>query len=191
MNKKIFNKKFLFFPLILLSLIAIVFIISKINDSSSGTRNIPTSLSFSNQIDYQKILPGVSSKTDVISLLGAPLTEEENTIEYKSSSPNFNHQITFDQEKVSFVKEIVTLKEKSSKKAQDIIKASGEPKNMLYGPDAEAGFYLFVYPEDGVAYIGHPESGMLLEIWHFPPTDIESFINKYAQDYSETRQIRQ
>lgn len=191
MNKKILNKKFLFFSLVLLSSIATVFISSKIKNNSSVTSNVPTSLSFSNQIDYQKIIPGVSLKKDVVSLLGDPLNEEGNTIEYKSSSPNFNHQITFDQEKVSFVKEIVTLKEKDSKKGQDVIKAYGEPKAMLYGPDAEAGFFLFVYPEDGVAYIGHPESGLLLEIWHFPSTNLESFINKYAQDYSKTRQFRQ
>jgi len=191
MEKKIFNKKFLYFFLILLSLVATIFIISKIHNNSLVSRIAPTPLSFSNQIDYQKIVPGVSSKNEVISQLGTPLIEEGNTIEYKSSSPNFNHQIIFDQEKVSFVKEIVTLKEKDTKKTQDIIKVYGEPKKMLYGPDAEAGFYLFVYPENGIAYIGHPESGMLLEIWHFPSTDTENFISKYAQGYSETRQMRQ
>lgn len=191
MNKKIFNKKFLCFSLILLSLIATIFIISKVYNNSLGSLGTPAPSPFSIQIDFQKIIPGVSSKDDVISLLGTPLVERGNTIEYKSSSPNFNHQVIFDQEKVSFVKEIVTLKEKDTKKAQDIIKIYGEPKKMLYGPDAEAGFYLFVYPESGVAYIGHPESGMLLEIWYFPPTTTEDFINKYAQGYSENRQIIQ
>lgn len=191
MNKKIFTKKFLYLLLISLSLTATIFIISKVYNNSLGSRGTPTPSPFSTQIDFQKIIPGVSSKSDVISLLGKPLIEEGNTIEYKSSSPNFNHQVIFDQEKVSFVKEIVTLKEKDTKKAQNIIKVYGEPKKMFFGPDAEAGFYLFVYPENGVAYIGHPESGMLLEIWHFPPTDMESFVNKYAQGYSETRQIRQ
>lgn len=191
MNKKNFNKKFLFFPLILLSLIATIFIISKVNNRPPGTPNIPSSSSFSDLIDYQKIVPGASSKSDVVSLLGDPLAEKGNIIEYKSSSPNFNHQVIFDRDKVSFIKEVVTLKEKDSKKAQDIIKAYGDPKKMFYGPDAEAGFYLFVYPEMGIAYIGSPESGMLLEIWHFSPTDTENFINKYAQGYSETRQIKQ
>ena len=191
MEKKTFTKKFLYLLLISLSLIATIFIITKIYKKSLVSHKTPTSPPLNNQASYQKIVPGVSSKSDVISLLGTPLLEEENTIEYKSSSPNFNHQITLDQEKVSFVKEVVTLKEKDTKKAQSIIKVYGVPKKMLFGPDAAAGFYLFVYPENGIAYVGHPESGMLLEIWYFPPTNMEGFVDKYAQSYSETRQIIQ
>lgn len=189
MNKKIFNKKFLYLFLISLSLIATIFIISKTYKNSLVSRKPPASPPSNGQAAYQKIVPGVSSKSDVISLLGEPLTGEGNTIEYKSSSPNFNHQITLDQEKVSFVKEIITLKEK--KNSKDIANVYGVPKKMLFGPDAEAGFYLFVYPENGIAYVGHPESGLLLEIWYFPPTNMESFISKYTQGYSETRQIIQ
>lgn len=189
MNKKIFNKKFIYFFLILLSLVATIFIITKIYKNSLVSRKTPTSSPSDNQASYQKIVPGVSSKSDVVSLLGKPLTEDGNTIEYKSSSPNFNHQITLDQEKVSFVKEIITLKEK--KNSKDITNVYGVPKKMLFGPDAAAGFYLFIYPENGIAYVGHPESGMLLEIWYFPPTNMESFVSKYAQGYSENRQIRQ
>lgn len=189
MNKKIFNKKFIYFFLISLSLMSTIFVITKIYKNSLVSHKTPTSPPSNNQAAYQKIVPGVSSKNDVISLLGEPLTEEENTIEYKSSSPNFNHQITLDQEKVSFIKEIITLKEKKSSK--DITNVYGVPKKMLFGPDAAAGFYLFVYPENGIAYVGHPESGLLLEIWYFPPTNMEDFISKYTQGYSETRQIIQ
>ena len=55
---------------------------------------------------------------------------------------------------------------------------------MLYGPDSVNGYYLFVYPTGGIAYLGNPITKSLLEIWRFIPTDINTLINNWAQNYS-------
>ena len=146
------------------------------------------------EISFKSLVPGKSTKKDVVDVLGTPKKEgatDNNRVllEYDSDSSVYNNQITLDGGVVDNILEIVTLK--NPKYAKEIINVYGEPKYVLYGSDSYAGFNLYVYPEEGIAYLGSSHNGLLLEIWYFPPTNIDVFKEKYATEYSDTLEIRQ
>ena len=183
MDKVLKNKKLVLFGLLItLSIISLLFIFGQVSNNKAPT---PTPRN-STQANYNSIVPGVSTKEEAIKKLGKPLNTDPNLLNFKSSSTNRNNQVVINQDKVSLIKEVVTLKD--TKTVADITNVYGVAQKVLYGPDADAGFYLFVYPSNGIAYLGHPESGLLLEIRYFPPTDLSSFEENYAKGYSETFQ---
>lgn len=130
----------------------------------------------------ESIIPGKSTKGDLVKKLGEPLDSQGQKLMFKSNSSERNHEATVEQDKVVFIKEIVTLKDE--KRIDDIQKELGEPEHFLYGPQSVGGFNLYIYAENGLAYIGHPETGLLFEIWYFPPTTFDEFRTKYAPGYS-------
>lgn len=134
---------------------------------------------------YLKLLPGKSSKQDAIATLGTPLNDPSSTtLEFKSSNPNLPDEVTTDGQTVLFIKEIVTKEDQ--KTAEDIKKNFGEAPYVLYGSDSANGFNLYVYPEKGIAYIGHAKDPIVLEIWYFTPTTIGNFQKNWATNYSAT-----
>lgn len=141
-------------------------------------------------IEYQNLKLGISTKEDVIYKLGKPVsTQTQNSseiLEYKSKNPNFNNELLIKDDKLNFVKEILTLEDNI--KVSDIQKGYGLSEKILYGRGASIGFYLYAYPSKGFAYIGHEKSGTVKERWYFTPTDIKTFQEKLASDYSETIQ---
>lgn len=145
-------------------------------------------------ITFKSLIPGQSSKKEVLDTLGNPkkesgLKEGQILLEYDSTNPVYNNTVLIENGSLSLIREMVTLKD--NKNAQEIKKVYGEPKYFLYGPDAYAGFFLYIYPENGIAYLGHPETGLLLQIWYFPSTTFDNFKEKYATDYSEKLEPRQ
>lgn len=177
------NKKRVFLiTLGALSLFSLLFVLGNVSNKKSNT----TPIQNLTQATFNSLTPGVSTANDVTSKLGKPINTGPNSLEFKSLSPNRNNQVNIDQGVVSLVKEIITLQD--TRRITDITKTYGLAQKILYGPDAAAGFYLFTYPQNGIAYVGHPESGLLLEIWYFPPTDLAGFEANYAKGYSESYQ---
>lgn len=138
------------------------------------------------QATYETLVPGASGKYDVIEKLGEPDASEDegNILKYNSSNPNVPTEIVLEEDKVSIIKEVITLSDK--KYISDIKNEYGETQNKLYGPDSASGFYLYVLSENGIAYVGHEESGLLLEVWYFKPMSFEEFKSKYGVNYKYT-----
>jgi hypothetical protein len=137
-------------------------------------------------VSYKSIVPGQNSEHDLNEVFGEELSTNEvgsrKIYEYKSTSPVRNHQTVTENEKVIFIKEIVTAKDSIT--SGSIKTEHGEPPFKLYDKNSpNSSFYLFTYPGKGLAFIGH-EDGTLLEIWYFPPTSITEFIANWANDYS-------
>lgn len=135
---------------------------------------------------FRSLTPGVSTKKQVADQLGAVIEEvklgEGTLASYLSNNPNFPHQVAFEDEKAIFIKEIVTMKD--NKRANDIQQQFGPPTDRLYNSaSSNSNFFLFVNPQSGFAYIGHPD-GTLLEVWYFQPTSLEDFREKWAPSYS-------
>lgn len=178
MNKK----KVIFFILLFFLLIGIIllFYYSDKNNSTSNSSN-------SEAIDYKGIIPGTSSKEDVIEALGTPIIENKvekyDQLEFKSDNPNYNNETLIEEDKVVFIKKIVVKNENIM--AQEIKSKYGEPTNILYSHKSSIGINLYVYPEKGIAYIAHGASGILYEIWYFVPTTIGDFKQKWASNYSD------
>ena len=134
---------------------------------------------------YKEIVPGVSSEADLNKILGTPLKTtingSEKIDEYKSTSELRRHIAIIQSEKVVFIKEIVSAHDTT--KASDITSIYGTASNILYTKYPNSTFNLYVYPSNGIAYLGHKD-GTLLEIWYFQPTTITDLLSTWGVDYS-------
>ena len=138
------------------------------------------------QANYQNLTPGTSTKDQTIEKLGNPVKEEGNgtILKFTSSAQGKPHEVLMEENIVFLIIETVTLNDQ--KTVSDVKKEFGEPKDVLYGPRYTAGFNLYVYPKNGIAYVGQNESDVLLEVWYFPPTTLEDFNMRFAPKYTET-----
>lgn len=136
-------------------------------------------------VSYKSLAPGSSSRGDVLAALGKPLNDEmSDLLNFKSSNPNLPHQVAVSVDTVVFIREIITAKDK--KNTENITSQYGNAPYTLYGPSSVNGFNLYVYPDKGIAYVGHVKDPILLEIWYFQPTTIEDFQVRWAKGYSTT-----
>lgn len=121
-------------------------------------------------------------------MLGQPVRDiQENnneTLFYNSTSKTRSDQIIIEGGVVVMIKKMISYGD--PEKISDINNVYGLSKYSLYGPDSEGGNKLYVYPDNGIAYIGKPQFDTLEEIWHFVPMSIKDFREKWAPNYSDT-----
>lgn len=138
---------------------------------------------------YGSTTPGISTKEQVIEKLGNPIeTKTQGTNElltFKSDKTERPDEYYFQNGLNKLVKEIVPYND--PRKIEELRTKYGNANLVLYGEGSIGGFYLFAYTDKGVAYIGNPTSGNLLEIWYFTPVSESEFINSWAQGYSKTQ----
>jgi hypothetical protein len=172
-------KKYWFLPLI--SLAAIAYIANLLIKSSTPANPLTPS---SQEASFGSITPGIATQNDVNKILGMPLKttqQQGQTInEYKSSVNLLPHTAYFTNNTLTVFKEIVSSVDK--KDSSSITNIYGVAPNVLYSKSPNSSFNLYVYPSNGLAYIGHVD-GTLLETWYFQPTTIENFMSKLAPDY--------
>ena len=146
-----------------------------------------------NQASYKSISPGISTKEEVIDMLGEPKKEEENNsktrLEYISETLARNHEVITENETVVFIKEIITINENRSTK--EITDKYGNTEYILYGQHSAVDIYLYIYPEAGIAYEGDPADGTIIEIWYFEPTTFENFKQTWGKNHSPSPPIQQ
>ncbi len=179
------NKKIIL--LVLVSIVSTLFILTKINSSKKIVRNSQSQIKTSDQVAaFKEIIPGQNYREDeVIKMLGIPvsstLSGELRIINYKSSNEYRTNDIEIKSGKVDLIREVVNLDD--GKSAEDIRKIYGVSEYVLYENTSDSYFNLYVYPKNGIAYLGH-DDGTILEIWYFEPTEIETFLSKWASNYS-------
>lgn len=185
---RVFNFIKKYWVLILIAVMLILVVVDKfIIPDKKTSQNTPTPKS--NRVaEYKSIQPGKSTLEEINSLLGYPIEQSEKdgvTIaEYKSSSNYRNNIVTVQNGVATLIKEIVTAID--NKKSQDIIQEYGDAPFMLYDQKPSSTFNLYVYPTNGIAYVGH-EDGTLLEVWYFQPIDIDTFMSTWAKGYSREK----
>ena len=164
------------FTLVFLVIIGLAFL----SESSKKTQQ--------NTLVNNNIVPGKTTAQDIKKIYGEPKKEytdnDHNILEYSSKNHTRNEKFYLDKENaLDLYREIVSF----NKTISEIKNVYGETKDILYGTDSKAGFFLYVYPLSGIAYLGNPNGKTaLLEIWHFTPVkDLEEFKSKYAPDYSD------
>lgn len=178
------NKRVLISIVAVALMVFFVFYLFSKNKGAGGSVAVPTRHGEA----WSEILPGKSTKEDVVKKLGEPISTTENSLLYKSTSATRNNQITLNANQVELVKQMVTPQDKIT--TQTLIQKYGIGTNVLYGPDSPNGINLFVYVNRGFAYLGNPITESVIEIWYYPPTTLENFNNKYAQEYSSTYRPR-
>lgn len=149
---------------------------------------IPSPTPINNSVaTFGSLKPGVSTANDVINVLGRPIdTKNENgqtVSEYKSTNQYRFNQVTFVNGTATLIKEIVNSND--NKDASIITSIYGTAQKVLYEKLPSSVFNLYVYPGNGIAYLGAAD-GTLKEIWYFQPTTIDSFITDWGQDFSKT-----
>jgi len=174
--------------LIIILFVVLLLIINQfLKPESSTTISKLTPTPGIKESSYRTIVPGSSTGEQLNKVMGEPLTTKtegnKKISEYKSSSQYRNNIGVTENGKVSFIKEIVTIGD--DKKVSDITSIYGKAPNILYEGNTNSSFNLYVYPDKGIAYLGHAD-GTLLEIWYFIPTNIDDFKNKWASNYSST-----
>ena len=139
-------------------------------------------------IKYKNITPGLTDKDSVIKELGEPASKVSKDNEsalwsYNTKSANRKNEVVYEKDTVVFVKEIITLEDKIN--YNTLTQNHGEPEYKLNGPGSYNGFYLYAYVSKGIAFIANPVSGTVIEIWYFPPTTLDTFLNTWAVGYTE------
>lgn len=144
-------------------------------------------------VSYNNITPNKNTEDDIVSEFGIPVNErlegENKILEYKSNNPNFNNEFTIITNKVNFIKQMVTSEDKIT--ISDLNQKYGNYSSILYGPGSVSNFNLYIYLDKGIAYIGNQQANIVTQIWYFPPTNINNFINLYAKNYSVSYKPRQ
>jgi hypothetical protein len=136
---------------------------------------------------FGSIRPGYNTENDLSKILGTPLSQSSSSgqlnLNYKSTSINSDRQdsAVVQNGKVIFVKEIVPSTDKRD--ASSITSIYGTASDILYSKLPDSSFNLYVYPANGIAYLGHPD-GTLQEIWYFQPTTIQNFLVTWGRDYT-------
>lgn len=181
-----FNIKKAFLPLIIISIICIIFV-SYLLIFKKNKQNINNPINETG-LAYNNLLPGKSTINDIKNTLGTPKKESSNgsttTLEYNSTNPNFNNQILLDSGTLDVVKQIVSSKDNIS--ISELNQKYGNYEDVLYKSSSYNGFNLYIYPSKGLAYIGHQGSGIVLEIWYFKPMSFETFKSTLGKGFSES-----
>ncbi len=139
-------------------------------------------------LTYNSLTPGVSTKSDVLNTLGNPQEEAQSEgstlLTFETDNTSRPIEIYIQNDSVQLIKEVIPFDDE--RRSDTIRKRYGNADLVMYGEGAVADFYLFVYLKQGIAYIGNTNSGNLLEIWYFSPTNETTFVNTWAKSYSRT-----
>lgn len=180
--RKIFNffKKYSWIWIIIVVIIAIIGDVVL----TQNKRSTPPPTPIAKRASFKDITPGISSEADLNKVLGTPIRTniqgDQKVDEYKSTSQFRNHIAVIQNGAVSLIKEMISATDTT--KANLITNIYGQAPYILYEKFPNSTFRLYVYPANGIAYLGH-EDGTLQEIWYFVPTTIENFQITWASEY--------
>ena len=179
------RRLFIFISAIIILALSIFFVLKNEKKSTIG---IPTTTPVSSDkiASFNNIIPGKTSQERINELLGFPLNTESRDgktfLDYKTSSQYRNHKVIIKNGVVVLIKEIIN---KEDNRNVDIIrKEYGVAPVVLYEQKPSSIFDLYVYPTNGIAFLGHND-GTILEIWYFEPTTIEYFASNWAEGFGE------
>lgn len=174
-------KQKIFIALSILTIFSISFLIYVQRQNKNYAEDfIPTKYININELDVG------TNRKDVEKLIGNEITSTASgdllISDYKSKNIYRPHKIYYEEDSVVLIKEEIT---DSSINTEDMRKKYGIATNILFEKLEHSSFNLFVYIDKGIAYKGHKNGGLVLEIWYFKPTDINTFVSKYAQNYQK------
>lgn len=156
---------------------------------SKPVLNPNTNTNISNQIaTYRSLKPGESTEDDLEKVFGLPIktASESGQIlnEYKVAGDLRTDTAVLKDGKVVFIKQVINPQNKTN--SDDIFRVYGIAPYKLYEPFPKSTFKLYVYPQNGIAYLGH-DDGTLLEIWYFEPTNFNDFKSTWGKDFLEQK----
>lgn len=133
------------------------------------------------QISFRSVIPGKTTREQIIKLLGNPVDTKQNpqetTLYYPSSGPERNTAIILNNyQVVILIIEPVYIQIEYDAFARNFQNS----ELVLYGPFAPLGFNLYVNTQEGAAYLANPIRKIIYERWYFPLTSAAEFLPLYA-----------
>lgn len=169
-----FLKKYWFFILLALAATLLVFL-------NFYLTNGPKKETAPEAPSWRGVVPGETSTDSLLKNLGAPQSQkqagDQTLLEYPRPGLARPNEVIVENNTVELVKEKVSGKKLSGFKAQ-----YGEPEGEYWGPEKEAGFKVFVYPQTGLAVVASLGDGAVLEVWYFKPTTLNQFLATWGKD---------
>ncbi|MBI3342259.1 hypothetical protein HY024_04005 [Candidatus Curtissbacteria bacterium] len=138
---------------------------------------------------WQSIEPGKTTTDQIKKVLGDPQESSNSgqTLMYSKKDDKRQIAVDIQNNKATVIKEPVTHNEEGD--LNSYIQKFGQPEKILYGPDETAAPGHF-WGQRGILVFGNPISGIILEIWYFPPTDLRTFLSQHPELKPEPTQNR-
>lgn len=126
-----------------------------------------------------QVFPGQTTVQQLKKSLGEPIRVDSDagqiTYFYPTTNENRPVAVQITNETVQKIKEPVIAKEKGSLK--NYISDLGKPEAIFYGDHGFAAPGNF-WGSKGIMVFGNDISGLIVEVWYFPPTNTESFLQQ-------------
>jgi len=167
---KVFIKKYWF-------LIVLAFLVTILAALKIAVRNIPPSTE--PPVILPSPAPEILLPTPTL-IIYPPLTSVSDSSPWSKTWPT-QAIISKDNPQLIMTKEFYPQDRRGY---LEYVRKYGSPDSVLYGPDASAGFYLFVFLKKGVAVLASPQTEVVLEVWRFPPVNLNLFIESFGDGLS-------
>lgn len=147
----------------------------------------PTPYSLPTVNSWGGITPGTSTADDLVAKLGPATATTQNgtvtTYSYPSTNQYWKNEVDVASGRVVFVRERIFPPTNTSLKS--LTAQLKESPVKLFGPDHASGTYLFVYPQEGIAYLANSFQDTVYQVWRFSTTSIDGFLSlPQASGYS-------
>lgn len=123
------------------------------------------------------VVPGSTTKEELEAKLGPPkeVTEENGqlTYAYESGSEFLPHTVSFDDNKVTLVKEKIIAGEQNT---LDLFRQKYGPEDTQLYEDQPTSLAGYFWGELGLLIFANKIDGTIFEIWYFPPTSYQQFL---------------
>lgn len=148
---------------------------------------LPDQVSKTPKLTWRGVVPGKEKVDSLITKLGRPQNQSyENgklALEYVKGE-EIESLVYVQNNTVDLVKDYSSR----NKKLSDFENEFGKPEEEFYGPHQSAGFKVFVFAPTGVAVIAKPETGTVIEVWYFEPTNLQTFLSRWGTGFTTERE---
>lgn len=130
------------------------------------------------------------NKENLLSELGQPVKTEiidKRSVNYFSSeTENWPTQVFFSTDG----KTVYSIKRFFPDKKETYLgftKKYGPSDKKYFGEHSQSGFDIFVFDKEGMAIVANTKSNVILQVWYYPPNDINAFLTINKNEISETQ----
>lgn len=138
---------------------------------------------------WNNIIPGETTKTEVIKKLGNPLEDKIESfgqvMTYDSGIKALPNTIIYDKKTGKVVGTLVTVTDKvqAEKLYQEMLKL-GKPEKVMYSTLLQFS-RIYIFAQKGITYSVNEELKRVDGLHCYPPTTLTNYLSEYGKYYSE------
>lgn len=169
-------KRFLFIGVLVVAVVAVAAFFASRRTQAPPPAPAPTT-TFNT---WRGVTPGATSVNELTSLFGPPVSTAQNgeqkTLLYPSANQYWKNEIAAANGTVVFMRERLFS---PTERSLEVLSGNiSEKSTILYGPDFESGYVLYVYPEMGIAFYANASRKLVYEVWRFVPMTLRDFLSR-------------